>query len=193
MADETAKPVKPAEVPTVSLGFDLKPQEVTREGAVGKFKVDKIKKGRSKNKGQPFLNPEITSENLQTWITWLGNDNAAAILNSRMRPLSQGWLNEAIEEAKDSNGQVDENKVVLNFEQFAQEFSARGETIKELQSRIMDIIEEMSDVDENSDNPEDARKIMESFKEMRRLKTAISRKKRVDDTEEEETSAVTTK
>lgn len=182
MAENTAVTNKP-ETPKVDLGFELKPTKVVRNNAEGLFRLDKITKGRSVKKGQPILVPDINADNLNVWIDWLGKDNAAAIIGSRLRPLSQGWLGEAMEEAKDPESKKIENgdKVHENFVQFAQEFSARGETIKELQERILELIEEMSEIEADPSNPDDAKRVMDTMMELKRLKVAISRKKRKDD------------
>lgn len=139
--------------------------EINRNDVSLVFQQEELKRG--KNKGATIMAPpKITKDNLQVVCKWIGDDELAAILYGRLRNMSSGWT----ESAEDTEG----NFQLDAFNTFASKFSARGESMEELESQIDDLLAEMGQFAEAGDSA----KVLECGVKIKSLKAEIESKKR---------------
>lgn len=162
----------------------FKPVTVKRNDVEWKFEPAQVKKGEDKD--QEFLAPtEATKEDANTFLTWMGVDNYLKKLLSGVRTLAQAWWFEALDQATDkTTGKVDEDKAYETFNQLASEFSARGESIPQLNAQIQEFVEMMTELDPTEDGA--IEKITQYAQEIKKLKITIDSKKRLTKAEKEQ-------
>lgn len=166
----------------------MKEITITRNNIPKVFSPTKVKKGKSA--GDEFLAPTIkatTFEELLNELTFIGLDESAQIIRQKIRQMSKGWTDEATEEAKDENGVVNEDKFAQVFSVMASDFSARGDTIKELQARIAELVDDLTSLDYT--NADDAVKAGSIAMEIKKLQTSMQLKRRTKDEEPAPTPA----
>lgn len=193
MADET-KPVVPTPTKAAFQPFVVerdasKGANVNGDEKVGlTFEPVVIKRSKTR-KGEVYPGVKVTKDNLPTVLRWLGDD----ILIS----LTKGKLNQRFQMlADEASTDVIEGKEVrkpLDLEEFrvlAADFSARGETIKEIDAEIENLTDELSAIDWS--NPAtsvvEAQRIGEKIKALRISKES---KKRKTDGEEDDNQPAT--
>ena len=165
----------------------LKEIAITRNNVSLVFPPAEVTKGSSKGSVVLRPKPVTNRDEMNNLINWMGENDAFQCLNAYIRSNALGWAQEAEEEAclekvKDDKGnekivKIDEEKYIQSFVTLAQEFSARGETIKQLQERIDEKLAELSDLTEST--ADDAPiKMLEVAKELKRLQSAKASKKR---------------
>jgi hypothetical protein len=171
---------------------------------------------RGKNKGKTFLAPTIVmvpvlnedgtaqvdgegnavleekplnKEQLVRVIQFMSEDKIFQIARATFRQLAKGWSEEARAEATDeTTGVMDEQKFSDVFTNLAESFSARGETIKELQGQIDELTNEFTSIDFKANPTEAIKRAEEIGNAIKDLQIAISLKKRTSKDEEEEES-----
>jgi len=129
------------------------------------FTPEELKRG--KNKGSIIMAPpKVTPENLDLICKWIGAKELAGIVNGRLRTLALGWT----DSAEDTEGNFQSDA----FRTYAESFSARGESMEELENQIDDLLGEMGIAAEAGD----ADKVLQCGKEIKALKAEIESKKR---------------
>lgn len=122
---------------------------------------------RGKNKGQLVMTPpKFTPENRTTIYAWIGEKELDNIVWARLRNLSNGWT----DSAEDTEGTFQADA----FKTYAESFSARGETMDELEAQIDELLSDMGTAAENGDSD----KVLECGKAIKSLKAEIESKKR---------------
>lgn len=133
---------------------------------------------RGKNPGKIVFEPScdqdpIIVENgkyiLPKFLAWVGMENVSSIVKAKVRGLTLGWADEATD---DETGELN----TVKFQQFAEEFSARGETIGDLQDQREEIQSELTKLDYG--NPDNVQKLLELGRQIQKLTIAINSKKR---------------
>lgn len=179
--------------------MELKNIEVTRNEQVEVANPTKVKKGRTKDTVF-FAFPDAKADDkeketvelpasLAKRIRFVGIPEVTTILNGRIRQFCKGWSDEAEEEAT-KDGVLDEEKYAFSYRTFASEFSARGETIGELQERVAELVEQMTSLPYGEDPAGSAVKAAAIAEEIKKTQLAISSKKRTP--KEEATPAMAT-
>ena len=159
---------------------------ITRNEVSKLFSPTEVKKGA--DKGKVFLGPSpVTEETLQNDIKWIGGPEVCQYLTALLRLRAMGWAEEAedesaIEKIKDDKGnekvvKFDEQKYTDVFSQLAKDFSARGETIKEIQAQIDERLEKMSELSDSTD-PTSGTQIVQLARELKALQIAKNAKRR---------------
>lgn len=147
---------------------------VTRNDVELVYKEEQLKKG--KDKGWKYPSIVVTQDNLSKIIGYMG-DKLLGKINTIFRQLTQGWWEEALEDAKDKvTGTVDLDKAIESFKKLATDFSARGESLPELKERINELVDQMTDL--STDDPEWATKFASMSAEIKQLKLDIEAKRR---------------
>lgn len=148
---------------------------VKRNETDGLFVDTEVKRGE--DKGTPFLQPEVTESNLDTWIAWIGRNNVAAKLQATLRQLSQGWWFEALDQATDAvTKMLNMDKAREVYAELASSFSARGESIPALKAEIEELVNSMTELDMSDTN--NIPKFQEYAAQIKSLNIAINSKKR---------------
>lgn len=174
----------------------LKVTTVERNGETITFNPVEATKGLSK--GNIILTPKpiTTMEELMTYLKWAGESESIQFFNAFFRANSLGWSQEAeeesaLEKATDDKGnervvKVDEELYTKKFIELATEFSARGETIKQIQERIDEKLAELSALTEDTSDDAPLRMVAVA-KELKKLQAAkaAKRRKRSDDEADE--------
>lgn len=124
-------------------------------------------KKRGANKGALIMAPpKVTTDNLDLIVKWIGAKELAGIINGRLRTLASGWT----ESAEDSNGEFQADA----FRTYAESFSARGETMDELEEQIDNLLAELAEAATAGDSA----KVLECGMNIKSLKAEIESKKR---------------
>lgn len=134
--------------------------DITRNGVTLTPTPVKIKRGEKKD--QTYLAIEITKENLEKVITFLGVDTVVEILRAKLNLWFQSWTEDATE-----NGELD----VTKYTEFVTSLSARGESIPDLQEKLFALLDEMSETS-------DAAKQSDILSKVLSIKSTIESKKR---------------
>lgn len=162
---------------------------------------------KGKSPGAIVFNPDFSDE--AAALIWVGveaklvevlkphlgnksttRSNMVSLAYSRVRTLTQGWAEEAENEATDeTTGQLDEAKFKNIFVTLAAQFSARGETIGELEEQYEEHQNQMIALDDT--NPAHHAEIFEHMREMNKLTIAIKEKQRPRKKKKESEVAVT--
>ena len=141
-------------------------------------------------RGQLYLSPPVTEENLDYVIKWINRKTVAKKVGAMLRMLSQGWWEAAMERAKNPDtGIVDQQKLYELFGSYAGGFEAQGESIPQLKAQLEEVIAMIGDLNvkklAEQFNGDIAKAQVEFFKqydeyneEIRRINAAISGKKR---------------
>ena len=74
--------------------------DVTRNDITRTFSDAVVQRGKN-NKGKGYLKTEVTEDNLDSAIGWIGRKITATLIDATLRQKSQGWYFEALEEATD--------------------------------------------------------------------------------------------
>jgi aryl carrier-like protein len=140
--------------------------DITRLNTTLPYVDAEIKRGEEKGSHYPCL--EISEENLQQVIKHIGPDIVAAMLQAKV---SQFCQNCAYEATDDVTKQLDSVK----FIDLVQQWSARGESMKELQEKLQDLVLTLPGIT-------DPLKLQEAIARSVSVSQAIESKKRKKDT-----------
>lgn len=170
-------------------GVILNPVPVTREGATLEFVSGKGKKGAWKD--VPILTiPEITKDNIQLVLNWMGDDITFQTISAFLRQKALGWYDQAYEEAFDKqSGTLDQVKLGTVFAKMAEDFSARGDSMKEITEKITDLLNEAAGIDGSTPEGENRLKVI--MKEVVQLNIAKNARKRTTREEADEKAEAT--
>ena len=139
---------------------------VERNGVTMMFKQKELTRGD--NKGSLVMAPpDITADNVMQYIPFYGLKELVGILAGRTKTLATGWTRSA------EDGETGEF-LPDAFRTYVQEWSARGESMEELNDQISDKLDEMNVAAEQGDSA----RIVELAKEIKSLKAEIESKKR---------------
>lgn len=164
----------------------IQPFKVSRNTVEGEFSQHKITRGKQADVFYPA--PVINEANVDTWITWVGKQAVAGILQSFLKRISQGW---------DKNAKDNATKE-FNLEQFqknAASFSVIGETMKVLNARLRELQLQLQKVNvaevmAKGQESQEAKDFIALAQRIQSVSTAIENKRRPDDDDEsEETNA----
>lgn len=156
--------------------------EVKRNDVLLNFTRTEVKKG--KNAGTAFYATDEKAYNILS--AWIGEEQAASMLSALLRLRSKGWSAEAEKEAKNEDGSLNTVKYDEVFTAMAQDFSARGESIKELEGQIAELVDELTNLDYTI--PSAIPRAQELAGEIKKLQIAIQSKRRTRAEEEAETT-----
>lgn len=143
----------------------------------------KAEKSRGKDKGATVYVPVQPrwddDADVQRFLNWNGLKTTLENEFAKLRQIAMGWTRSAT-----ANGEF----IVDAFTKYASEFSARGESIKELQEQIEDLMVEVTKLYESGLDPvELGKQITGKFAEIKKLREVIEAKRR--DKEEDESDA----
>lgn len=108
---------------------NIKVESNVTPGAVLVFEVRPVK--RKGQEGSIELTPEV--QELSAYVSMWGEDKIRDIVHLQVVRNSRKWMNEATDE---KTGVFDKEDYI----RMAQGFSARGETIKDIQERMVDLV-----------------------------------------------------
>lgn len=124
----------------------FEPFEVTRKEGEGTgtlvFSAKEI--GRGPYAGSQYPAVEVTDTNLDQVEAWAGRKVRISLLQAKLNQRCQSWYDEATVEA---DGKTQKPFDRDEFVKFASEFSARGESIKDIITEIEELTAQMVGID----------------------------------------------
>lgn len=121
---------------TITVTRKPEEQEVSIDFVQGEYK-------KGDKKGQTFMHLPVDENNLALIVSWLGVKQHVSILEKDLRLKAQKWSAAATNDEDVFNEEA--------FKQFAAEFSARGESIENLQEQVQDQLELMEELAAKAD------------------------------------------
>lgn len=164
---------------------------VTRNGKSLVFTPTPFKKGEKKKQELNYPGLEITKENLNDFIEFMGDEDFFPLLNAKTSQLFQ-----SVYDASTKNGTSD--WLAKDNAEMLEKLSTRGETkavleekLKDLRNELIELTPIMMDVS-NTEHGKAMLRFAAIVAETKKLSDALESKKRVksDDDEEEKTGAV---
>lgn len=132
-------------------------------------------------KGSKYPAPDVSEENLDQVIDWVGKKIIVKKIGAMLNQWSQGVTEEVLAQKE---GTFDESV----FVELAKQFSARGEPMKELLEQRLELVQSLADLtDEELSTEAGIKKMLEIRNEIKSLSVAIASKKRM--TKEEKAAA----
>jgi hypothetical protein len=127
-----ASSTKPVAIPLATVAVKRNETELDFVNTV-------VDRGPAESRGKQYLAPVVNKENLvSTIIPWIGLEETASLLQNLLRKKSAGWYDENMEDDGTFNQQ--------GFVDMAESFSARGESIPELQKQIAELSGQQQDM-----------------------------------------------
>ena len=110
---------------------------VERNGVTVQLEEAVIGKKSKDNAGKKFLAPNVTMENLDTMILWVGRDQVAAGLNKNLRLV---FIDLYLENVKANDGQFD----LESFLEDAKDFTAARVTLSDIDDQLDELYTKQS-------------------------------------------------
>lgn len=152
--------------PTNPKRFDIPRNDV-------EIQLEEYRTTKGKNPGKTAFKPVVgeKQEDKQKFLTWVGFDNLFNMAMAKVKGLTLGWAEEAVDE---DNGEFTDNV----FIKLASDFSTRGETIGELEEQFDDVRTDFMKLDLMDQSDENRARIVELGKKMQDLTISIQSKKK---------------
>lgn len=132
MPEET----KPAATPAPFEPFTVKRNDIELT-----FEAVEVKRNKDKTKKTYYPGVKVNSENIQDVVKWLDNDHLISMIRGKMNQRFQGLFKEASTEA---DGETPKAFDQAEFIALAEQFSARGETMAEINGEIEELNDELA-------------------------------------------------
>lgn len=134
-------------------------------------------------KGSKYLTPDVENVDILQLAKWVGEKVFRKKIGAWLNQWSQGIYEESVAQGEGTFNEA-------TFITLAEQFSARGESMKELQEQQQDLVLQLSEIsDEELDTQAGMQKMKDIRDELKAIKVAIASKKRL--TKEEKEAAKT--